>query len=159
MDRPQTLVSMVADWPDRDVIMTLLPLMEGQWPTNPMAPATLRRDTSPPERVLELHRLVPRDDSTAGFETCGESWSLPPAEDSLVFNAWWTPDQLDVAQNTALGSTKMIYEGRDHAAVTTRPEGPASAGLCLTPISHREIVALRRDAGGFLRPGLGGQTS
>lgn len=53
--------------------MTELRLSAGLWPTEPVAPATIWRDTTPPERVLELHRLVARDDGTARFETYGSS--------------------------------------------------------------------------------------
>jgi hypothetical protein len=114
MRTPQTLVSIVAAYGDQDVISTELRLMAGRWPTDPLAPATIWRDTAPPERVLELHRLIARDENTLRFETYGGSWSLPEAVDPLLFYSWWTPDQLDVAQSTDLTWTKTIYNGRDH---------------------------------------------
>lgn len=111
---PQTLVSIVQASRGHDVISTELHLISGRWPTDPVAPATIWRDTEPPEQVLELHRLVAREEDTLRFETYGGSWSLPEAADPLLFYSWWTPDQLDVAQRTDLTWTKEVYGEGDH---------------------------------------------
>jgi len=64
--------------------------------------------------VLELHHLASAGEEAAVFE----SYEAPDVELTRAgpygLVAWWRPDQLAAAEDTALAWTAKPYDGKDH---------------------------------------------
>jgi hypothetical protein len=90
----ETLAAIVAADESGGVVSTTLELIEGEWPSEPLAPATLWTATVDP--ILELHKLVRREGKTATFETYGVT-EAPKSGGPYRLFSWWRPEQYELA--------------------------------------------------------------
>ncbi|HLI32530.1 MAG TPA: hypothetical protein VKU89_07325 [Solirubrobacteraceae bacterium] len=114
MNERQTGVMLVRASRAGDVTTTELRLTGGQWPSPPVAPASVRRDAPENGVVVELHHLDDLSGPTAIFESYGMQDHLPAPGGPYSFFSWWSPDQFEVAVDTALHWELRPYEGSDH---------------------------------------------
>jgi hypothetical protein len=110
----QTGVQIVGGSSANGVTTTEVRLVEGSWPTEPVAPATIWADeTEPSRKVIELHRLVRLDGEMAVFESYGVVRAPSPGGPHSLL-AWFTPDQLRVLRDESLRWERRRYDGPDH---------------------------------------------
>ena len=93
---------------------TELLLEDGDWPSEPLAPASVWSLDAEPALLIELHRLLALSGLSATFETYGYSPVVltPGGHYSLI--SWWNPTQLSVATDVDLDWGLREYEGSDH---------------------------------------------
>jgi hypothetical protein len=123
---------------------TELLLEEGDWPSEPLAPASVWTLDAEPALLIELQRLLALSGRSATFETYGYSPVVlsPGGHYSLI--SWWNPTQLSVATDVDLDWRLREYEGSDHDHLST-DVGDDPAGQACLP------VRCRLDHGGCLR--------
>jgi hypothetical protein len=124
MDR-QTGVRIVRASRAGDVITTEVRLEEGEWPSAPVAPASVWTDDH--SRVIELHRQVDLTDDVAIFETYGIDGETPDPGGLYALYAWWSPEQLKAAEDRNLAWTLQSYDrpgDHDHCLFTWATIGP-----------------------------------
>ena len=86
----------------------------GDWPSEPLAPASVWTLDAEPALLIELQRLLALSGRSATFETYGYSPAVlsPGGHYSLI--SWWNPTQLSVATDVDLDWRLREYEGSDH---------------------------------------------
>jgi hypothetical protein len=102
MSDRQTGVEIVSASREGDVTTTELRLVEGDWPSDPLAPATVWRGDAEGVALIELHRLLHLAGASAGFESYGLEAAVPAPGGPHSFFAWWTPQQLEAAVDPSL---------------------------------------------------------
>jgi hypothetical protein len=115
MSDRQTGVEIVGSSHEGDVTITELRLIEGDWPSDPLAPATVWRGDAEGEPLIELHRLLDLDGGSARFESYALEEALPAPGGPHSFFAWWTPQQLEAAVDPALEWRSVQFYESDPA--------------------------------------------
>lgn len=87
----------------------------------PLSPATLYRDNDPGIALISLHRLVSLAGRLASFETVVERRPELSQGEIVVFQSWWTPDQLEVARSIKAPWQRTRFT--PHDTVAYRPDG------------------------------------
>jgi hypothetical protein len=72
-----------------DVMTTEVRLEAGEWPFDPIAPATVWTDDD--RRVVDLHRLVRMDGDEATFESYDLTGETPQPGGPYRIVSWWDP--------------------------------------------------------------------
>jgi hypothetical protein len=90
------------------VTTTELRLDSGEWPFEPVAPATLwaARD----EPVTHLHKLLRLDGADATFESYGPQGEVPQPGGPYRMYSWFTPDQYEALTDTNVEWHRGVYE-------------------------------------------------
>ena len=77
----------------------------------PLSPASLfNPDSDSDSATIELHRLIAIEADLATFESFGIPAPLPNVGERLVFQSWWTPDQLELARDADRTWTEKLFE-------------------------------------------------
>jgi hypothetical protein len=93
-----------------DVLTTELRLVSGDWPFDPVAPATIWTDDDQP--VVELHKLLRLGGDTATFESIANS--APKAGGPYRMFSWWNPTQFRAATDPDVEWSRGTYDKDDH---------------------------------------------
>jgi len=94
-----------------EAVTTELRLEEGEWPSEPLAPATVWADEAEPSsKVIELHRLVRIDGEIAVYESYGAPRAPSPGGTYSLFS-WFRPEQLRAIQDESLRWERRRYDG------------------------------------------------
>jgi hypothetical protein len=105
--------------------------------SRPLAPASLCSTDDPRITLVELHRLVEINEKVATFESPDNTQIEISNGDVVRFRQWWTPDQLQLAQDSKLHWQHKIYKlqspnwTHEHCALcwTTLGEGENLSGF------------------------------
>ncbi|MEZ5962501.1 MAG: hypothetical protein R3F56_01525 [Planctomycetota bacterium] len=111
----------------------------------PFAPASLCSDADPATTLLRLHRLVALTADAATFESDEEVSPGVAVGDVAVFRPWWTPDQLELAQDRARAWTPRQFAPRD--ALLFYRDGTASTVPGGWDHEHCELCRGKIDTG------------
>jgi len=77
----------------------------------PLSPASLfDPDSDFDSATIELHRLIALETDLATFESFGIRARLPNVGEILIFQSWWTPDQLELARDADRTWTERRFE-------------------------------------------------
>jgi len=77
----------------------------------PLSPASLfNPDSDFDSATIELHRLIALETDLATFESFGIRARLPNVGEILIFQSWWTPDQLELARDADRTWTERRFE-------------------------------------------------
>lgn len=95
-----------------DVTTTELRLEDGQWPFDPIAPATLWTDED--RVVVELHKLVSLDGDTATFETYDLQGAPPEVGGPYRMYSWWNRAEYEAASDPTLWRRATWDKPGDH---------------------------------------------
>jgi len=86
----------------------------------PLSPASLfNPDSDSDSATIELHRLIELDGDVATFESFGMREPLPNVGERLIFQSWWTPDQLELARDADRMWTERRFEAGPALVVHT----------------------------------------
>jgi hypothetical protein len=96
-----------------EVTTTAIRLEDGEWPSPPVAPASVWADDEK-TLVIELHRLTDLADNVAIFESYAVDDPVPAPGGPYALYGWWTPDQLKAAQDASLTWHQRHYDCADH---------------------------------------------
>jgi hypothetical protein len=78
-------------------LKTVLRLDEVSSP--PLAPGGLWNIDKPGQLVIELHKVIHRQENRITFETYDIAENPLRPGDKYNFTSWWAPDQLEIAQS------------------------------------------------------------
>lgn len=92
----------------RDVTTTEVRLKAGEWPFDPIAPATVWTDDD--RRVVDLHRLLQVDGEEATFESYDLTGELPRPGGPYRIFSWWDPNQFRAATDRNVRWHSRTYD-------------------------------------------------
>jgi len=100
----------------------------------PLSPASLfNPDSDFDSATIELHRLIALETDLATFESFGIRARLPNVGEILIFQSWWTPDQLELARDADRTWTERRFEAGPallvHAEDDQSPQSQRSCRL------------------------------
>jgi len=107
----------------------------------PLSPASLF-DPDSDSATIELHRLIEIKADIATFESFGIRAPLPNVGEKLIFQSWWTPDQLELARDAdrvwterrfEAGPALTVHAEDDHSVLARATEQTPPDDVTLLP--------------------------
>jgi len=96
---------------DGDTIQTTIQL--NRTTGLPIAPALIYSNDEPKQLLLELHRLIAREDDKFVFETYDENVSPLNINSTYIYIPLWSKDQLEIAQSSSERWHKEQFKEQD----------------------------------------------